>query len=178
MQVVAEKCTGCGVCVATCPNGALHLANGLALLEQAICTQCQDCMDACPEGAITVVEVPAILAEPVTVQTTSKSQAVITKPVPMDAKPWLLSLLAFAGQEVLPRLADVLVNALDRRLKLVQPVKSQNSISSENAERTITPNRNRDYHRQYRDGSGRRLRKGRGRGIGKGRGFWNFKERR
>jgi NAD-dependent dihydropyrimidine dehydrogenase PreA subunit len=178
MQIIAEKCTGCGVCVETCPNSALQLVNGLAILEQAACTQCQACIDACPEGAISAVEVSIVVAEPVPVQPARASQAVITKPVPIEAKPWLLSLLAFAGQEILPRLADALIGALDRRLALAQPVKTQISTPSEQAERAITPDRNGGYRRRYRAGSGRRHRKGRGQGIGKRNGFRNSKERR
>ena len=178
MQVIAEKCTGCGVCIERCPDGALQLVNGLAILEQAACTQCQACIDACPEGAISAVEMPVVAAEPVPVQPARESKAVITKPVPIEAKPWLLSALAFAGQEILPRLADALIGALDRRSSLVQPAKTQISIPSENAERAITPDKNRGYHRRYRAGSGRRHRKGRGQGIGKRNGFRNSKERR
>ena len=178
MQIIAEKCTGCGICVETCPNGALHLVDGLAVLEQAACTQCQVCIDACPEGAIIAVEMPVIVAEPVPAQPVHEPQAMITKPVPIDAKPWLLSLLTFAGQEILPRLADVLVGALDRRLALAQSGKTQISIPSEDAERAIIPDRKRWYRRRYRAGSGRRHRKGRGQGMGKGNDFRNFKERR
>ena len=178
MQIIAEKCTGCGVCVEICPNGALHLVDSLAVLEQSACTQCQACIDACPEGAIIAIEMPVIVAEPVPAQPAREPQAVITKPVSTDAKLWLLSLLTVAGQELLPRLADVLLGALDRRLALAQSVKTQISISSENTERAITPDRKRGYRRRYRAGSGRRHKKGRGQGLGKGNGFRNLKERR
>ena len=163
MQIIAEKCTGCGACVETCPNGALQLVDGLATLEQAACTQCQACIDACPEGAITAVDMPVVVAEPVAVQPAREPQPVIKKPVPIDTKPWLLSALAFAGQEILPRLADTLIGALDRRLTLAQPAKTQISIPSENAERAISPDRKRGYRRRYRAGSGRHRGKGYGR---------------
>jgi NAD-dependent dihydropyrimidine dehydrogenase PreA subunit len=178
MQVIAEKCTGCGVCVETCTNGALQLVNGIAILEQAACTQCQACIDACPEGAITEVETSVIVAEPVPVQPAREAKILNTKPVPVDAKPWLLSVLAFAGQEILPRLADALIGALDRRLALAQPVKTQIPGPTENTERAITPNRNKRNRRRYRAGSGRHHKRGGGRGIGKGNDFRNFKERR
>jgi NAD-dependent dihydropyrimidine dehydrogenase PreA subunit len=174
MQIIAEKCTGCGVCVETCPNGALQLVDGLAVLEQAACTQCQACIDACPEGAITAVDMPVVVAEPVPVQPIRESQPVIIQPVPIDAKPWLLSALAFAGREILPRLADALIGALDRRLALAQPVKTQISTPSEQAERAITPDRNGGYRRRYRIGSGRHRRKGFGRGTGKGKWYSKF----
>lgn len=178
MQVIAEKCTGCGVCVETCTNGALQLVNGIAILEQAACTQCQACIDACPEGAITEVETSVMVAEPLPVQPAREPQPVIIDPVSVDAKPWLLSALAFAGQEILPRLADVLIGALDRRLALVQSTKTQNSGPTENTERAITPNRNKGIRRRYRAGSGRRHKKGRGQGMGKRNSFRNSTERR
>lgn len=174
MQIITEKCTGCGVCVETCPNSALQVIDGLAILEQAACTQCQACIDVCPEGAISAVEMPVVVAEPVAMQPAREPQPVMTKPVPVDAKPWLLSLLTLAGQEILPRLADVLIGALDRRLALAQPGKTQISVPSEDAERAITPERKRGYHRRYRAGSGRRHRKGYGRGTGKGKWFSKF----
>jgi len=178
MQIIAEKCTGCGVCVEICPNGALQLVDGLAILEQAACTQCQACMDACPEGAITAVDMPIIVAEPFPVQPAHDLQPVMTQPVPIDTKPWLLSALAFAGREILPRLADTLISALDRRLALAQPVKTQMSVPSENAERATTPERQRGQRRRHRAGNGRHHRKGYGRGTGKGNGFRNSKGRR
>jgi len=178
MQIISEKCTGCGACVETCPNGALQLVDGLAVLEQAACTQCQACIDACPEDAITAVDISIIVAEPVAVQPARESQPVITQPVPIDTKPWLLSALAFAGQEILPRLADTLIGALDRRLALAQPAKTQTSVLSDNAERTATPDRKRGQRRRYRAGSGRHHRKGFGRGTVKGNSFRNSKGRR
>jgi NAD-dependent dihydropyrimidine dehydrogenase PreA subunit len=178
MQVITEKCTGCGVCVETCPNGALQLVDDLAVLEQATCTQCQACIDACPEGAITAVDMPIVVAEPVPMLPARKPQPVMTQPIPIDTKPWLLSALAFAGREILPRLADTLIGALDRRLALAQPVKTQILVQSENAERTTTLDRQRGQRRRYRAGTGRHHRKGYGRGTGKGNGFRNSKGRR
>jgi NAD-dependent dihydropyrimidine dehydrogenase PreA subunit len=169
MQVIVEKCTGCGICVDICPNGALQLVDSLATLEQGACTQCQVCIDACPEGAITTVEMPIVVAEPITVQPTREPQ-----PVPIDAKPWLLSALAFAGREILPRLADTLIGALDRRLALAQPVKTEISVPSEHAERAITPDRKRGQRHRYRAGPGRHHRKRYGRGTGKGKWFSKF----
>jgi len=168
---MADKCTGCGLCIETCPNGALQLANGIAILAQAACTQCQVCVDACPEGAISAVEMPIVATGPYAVQSVHESKDMVTNPVPIDSKPWLLSALAFAGQEILPRLAEVLIGVLDRRLALAQPVKTQISIPPEHAEPAITPNRKRDYHRRYRIRFGRRHRKGRSLGTGKGNSF-------
>ncbi len=48
-----ERCTGCGDCVETCPNGALALVDDRAVLaEPDACAYCGDCESLCPEGAI------------------------------------------------------------------------------------------------------------------------------
>jgi glycyl-radical enzyme activating protein len=48
----ADKCTGCGECVAACPESALTLANGKAQLNRALCTDCGKCVPVCPSGAL------------------------------------------------------------------------------------------------------------------------------
>lgn len=54
----ARGCVACGVCVRTCPEGALTLRqeNGASLLEQRVasCAGHGDCLDACRENALDV----------------------------------------------------------------------------------------------------------------------------
>ena len=52
IRVIPEFCTGCGVCVAQCPQDALWLAFGKAWIDQAKCTSCNRCIEVCPQGAI------------------------------------------------------------------------------------------------------------------------------
>ena len=58
VSAVPPGCTACGVCVRTCPSGALDLQVGgsVALLsfDAADCTGCRLCRDACPEGLLDV----------------------------------------------------------------------------------------------------------------------------
>ena len=52
-----EKCTGCGLCVTACHEGAIGLENGKAvLLREDYCDGLGDCLPACPTGAITFEE--------------------------------------------------------------------------------------------------------------------------
>ncbi|MFW6140203.1 MAG: DUF362 domain-containing protein [Acidobacteriota bacterium] len=47
-----EKCTGCGICVSSCPEQAVTIENNLAIIDQQKCTECLQCMYDCPLDAI------------------------------------------------------------------------------------------------------------------------------
>lgn len=52
-QVREEQCSGCGVCRAACPFGAIETtAEGTSAVEAALCRGCGTCAAACPSGAI------------------------------------------------------------------------------------------------------------------------------
>lgn len=52
-----EKCTGCGVCIPDCPEGALQIIDGKArLISDLFCDGLGACIGTCPEGAISVIE--------------------------------------------------------------------------------------------------------------------------
>jgi len=54
LQIRSERCNHCAdtPCVATCPTGASHVADGGAVLvNQRKCTGCKACMASCPYGA-------------------------------------------------------------------------------------------------------------------------------
>lgn len=168
MQVNAEQCTGCGACIDVCPTGAIHLSDGLAILSQATCTQCQDCVDACPVGAITTVELPVAVTKPAVVQPAREMEVVVAEPIPSSPKPWLSAALAFAGRELLPRLADALIAVLDRQLAQAQPAKSQVYQPSRNVEPSPIQTGGRGHRRRSRYGQAPRCGRGQGRGAGKG----------
>jgi len=49
------KCTGCGLCIPGCPEGAIQLIDGVArLVGDLFCDGLGACIGRCPEGAITV----------------------------------------------------------------------------------------------------------------------------
>jgi NAD-dependent dihydropyrimidine dehydrogenase PreA subunit len=53
--VDGARCTGCGLCMESCPVGALALLDGMARVDEEACTGCGACIDVCPEGAIAPV---------------------------------------------------------------------------------------------------------------------------
>ncbi|MBU0482662.1 MAG: nitroreductase family protein [Proteobacteria bacterium] len=53
-EIAAEKCTGCGLCVAICPDRTLSMADDRAEVTGGKCLQCGHCLAVCPVEAITV----------------------------------------------------------------------------------------------------------------------------
>lgn len=52
IQIILPKCTGCTLCVRTCPFGAISMANKKAVIDMAKCTLCGACVTACKFSAI------------------------------------------------------------------------------------------------------------------------------
>lgn len=47
-------CEGCGVCVETCPVGAVRLEKEALTVDKDRCTGCEACVEACPEKALSL----------------------------------------------------------------------------------------------------------------------------
>lgn len=57
IEIDGAACTGCGLCVTACHEGAIGLVGGKArLLRDDYCDGLGDCLPACPTGAIAFVE--------------------------------------------------------------------------------------------------------------------------
>jgi electron transfer flavoprotein alpha subunit len=52
IQVITEKCVGCGLCVKSCPYGAIVMEARLAVIDHDACTLCGACVGACKFDAI------------------------------------------------------------------------------------------------------------------------------
>jgi uncharacterized protein (DUF362 family)/Pyruvate/2-oxoacid:ferredoxin oxidoreductase delta subunit len=47
-----SKCTGCGVCVRSCPVNAIRLIEGRPVTDYKVCINCMCCNESCPENAV------------------------------------------------------------------------------------------------------------------------------
>lgn len=57
IEIDESKCTGCGLCITSCAEGALKLVNGKAkLVSDVYCDGLGACLGECPEGALQIVE--------------------------------------------------------------------------------------------------------------------------
>jgi len=57
IHIQEEKCNGCGLCVPSCPEGALQIVDGKArLVREFYCDGLGACIGRCPQGAITIEE--------------------------------------------------------------------------------------------------------------------------
>ncbi|HCK99280.1 MAG TPA: 4Fe-4S ferredoxin [Candidatus Marinimicrobia bacterium] len=57
IKIDDEKCTGCGLCIPNCPEGALQIIDGKArLISDLFCDGLGTCIGNCPENAITTEE--------------------------------------------------------------------------------------------------------------------------
>jgi len=67
LEIAAERCKGCGLCVAICPHAALDMdpqvVNPLGyhpvrLIDAAACTSCALCARICPDAVFAVYAPP------------------------------------------------------------------------------------------------------------------------
>jgi hypothetical protein len=140
--------------MAACSVDAIHLVNQRAVIDAALCTHCEACIGACSNGAITAIPEPARQAQLIALQDAQKSNLPIPTPgtaldkvsAPRSLAPLTGAVLAFLGQEVAPRLVEVLMTALERRLTA--------PATRATASATVSPKRparlNRGIRRQAR----------------------------
>ena len=113
-----DRCDGCGVCVEICPNGAIYLVDGKAVADASLCRDCESCIAACPREAISIagpqpsaesVRLPVVQPEPAVIQ-------IRTQPTPVSLRTRVLPIvgaaLTWAGREIVPRLADIVLDGL------------------------------------------------------------------
>nr|MBN2277737.1 4Fe-4S binding protein [candidate division Zixibacteria bacterium] len=61
IEIDADKCDGCGLCILACAEGAIQLVNGKAVLvSDRYCDGLGACLGDCPQHAITIVKREAL----------------------------------------------------------------------------------------------------------------------
>jgi NAD-dependent dihydropyrimidine dehydrogenase PreA subunit len=134
IQIDSEICTGCGSCIEACSSGAIHLVDHQAEIDDDLCIRCEACLDACANRAITAVVTPISLAATASRSVTDSQLMHSLQPAEvlesiepeLGIKPYISSALAFLGSEVAPRLLDLLMKTIEKRL--AQP--TVNAIST------------------------------------------------
>jgi len=57
IKIDEEKCDGCGLCIPSCPEGALQIVDGkVKLVKENFCDGLGACLGECPQGALTIEE--------------------------------------------------------------------------------------------------------------------------
>jgi Fe-S-cluster-containing hydrogenase component 2 len=148
-----EDCNGCGECVAICPTNAIILQNGKAHVDTVICEECQACIDSCPQGAILHRDSVPVVGEVIKISEPDSREVVLAEPkgslIQNAGLPVLSSILLWTGREVLPRLADMALGYLDRRIRSVDSGDKYRSIQV-GGETPVTRNRGRRIRRRRR----------------------------
>ena len=143
IYVDGEKCAGCGVCEDVCPVEAVRVSDGVAHIDHDRCNECEACVEACPNEAILMVIEPA---EEKAISLREQPAPEIAPaephrpPVPLQSQvvPVVGTALAFLGREVAPRLATVLMDALDRRLSHQPTLRPLDKLRTTQAQDTAT----------------------------------------
>ena len=128
-----EECNGCGVCIDICPTEAITLQNGKAFIDTNLCDGCEVCMDTCLQGAIVHSAIvplqekttPVPIEIPTVVISNQDQESSIT--IQNAVYPVIGSMLLWTGRELVPRMANLVLDYLERRIQPTETGLSNNS---------------------------------------------------
>ena len=154
--VNTDICNGSGECISVCPNGAVILQNNHAFIDQELCQECEICVDSCPQGAIQRGEPAPAGSKGINIPTATPIE--ITA-VPDESHHTLLrnevlpavgSALLWTGREIVPRLANLAIDYLDRRIQSTKPDLKDQNIQIRGGCSSGQRNQGREHRRQKR----------------------------
>jgi len=124
IQINQELCLGCGICMDSCQSGAIFMNAQRALIDIDLCNICEVCINACPNEAIALfVETPQFTPIPFPDTVNIPANEIGSQPQQLDStahlkenKPLGKAIVSFFGSEVGPRLVEMAISVLDRRL--------------------------------------------------------------
>lgn len=133
-----EACTGCGICLESCPVNAIMMHERIAYIDESRCEECGLCLDACPQGAILSVEMVASKAlnpvqapQRMLAPTAVEGDLVYHRPALLKRTlPAIGTALIWAGREMLPRLAPLALDLLELRLRSRSLSASPSAVTS------------------------------------------------
>ena len=98
-----------------------HERDGKAVADHTLCSACEACLDACATEAIVLAPQPRLASKAASLLVKRPEPEIVpvrTSPAPVALRarvlPVIGATLAWAGREILPRLADLLLDRLDR----------------------------------------------------------------
>ncbi|KJF18110.1 4Fe-4S binding protein [Acidithrix ferrooxidans] len=47
-----DTCSGCGACIRTCPQRAIHGSTIGIFIDEDLCNSCGECVEICPKGSL------------------------------------------------------------------------------------------------------------------------------
>jgi NAD-dependent dihydropyrimidine dehydrogenase PreA subunit len=143
IQINPDLCSGCGLCIEGCSQGAIQLIDHRAEMINDLCTACESCLETCPNGAISAIIKPVASATGVSDPVADTEWKYYPQPVKVlqptvskgGVKPVLAGLLTFFGKEVAPRLVDLILKSIESQqtqsmAKVTSPSISSSSVSS------------------------------------------------
>lgn len=114
IQIDADRCDGCGICVNACHEGAIHLVRGKAeLAREDYCDGLGDCLPVCPRNAISIEEreAPAYDEAAVKAEMRKRKQADNLPRVDFANAKWPLQLRLVSENASFLASADLLIAA-------------------------------------------------------------------
>ncbi|MCD6518312.1 MAG: 4Fe-4S binding protein, partial [Anaerolineae bacterium] len=111
VRIDPRLCRGCGECVSICPEGAIQLREGIAVVDETLCTGCEACVEACPFQAIYPVVEGEVVPYPENKPANSTvSRGLISRVERLMRSPALYAVAAFIGRELVPRALDAFLS--------------------------------------------------------------------